>query len=59
MNQIEKIIKDKTLTYEQKVIALARHAENSVQVLHISEETTGILDSIERLTLEGVYNGST
>ena len=45
MNQIEKIIKDKTLTYEQKVIALARHAENSVQVLHISKETQKLRDS--------------
>lgn len=32
------IIKSKFLTYEQKVIALAREAENSLNVLNISEE---------------------
>lgn len=33
------IIKDKTLTYEQKVLALARAAENSLDVLQIDSET--------------------
>ncbi|MGL4798209.1 MAG: glycyl radical enzyme domain-containing protein, partial [Cellulosilyticaceae bacterium] len=36
---VENIIKDKTLTFEQKVVALARHAENSIQVLAIDERT--------------------
>ncbi len=31
------IIKDKTLTYEQKVLSLAREAEDSLEVLSISE----------------------
>ena len=31
------IIKDKVLTYEQKVLSLAREAENSLKVLNISE----------------------
>lgn len=44
MNDIEKIIKDCTMTYEQKVIALARYAENSVKVLNISEETQKLRD---------------
>ena len=39
MNGVEKIIKDVTLTYEQKVLSLARYAENSVRVLNISEDT--------------------
>ncbi|MGL5675972.1 MAG: YjjI family glycine radical enzyme [Cellulosilyticaceae bacterium] len=36
---VENIIQDKTLTFEQKVVALARHAENSIQVLTIDERT--------------------
>ncbi|WP_294172118.1 YjjI family glycine radical enzyme [uncultured Clostridium sp.] len=47
MNGIEKIIKDVTLTYEQKVLSLARYAENSVRVLNISEDT-------EKLREEGI-----
>ena len=47
MNGVEKIIKDVTLTYEQKVLSLARYAENSVKVLNISEAT-------EKLREEGI-----
>lgn len=35
-NEIEKMIKNKTLTFEQKVISLARLAENSIEVLTTS-----------------------
>lgn len=38
------IIKDTTLTFEQKVISLARHAENSLNVLNISKETQDLRD---------------
>ena len=38
MNNILNIIKDKTLTYEQKVLGLARAAENSINVMNISKE---------------------
>lgn len=44
MNDIEKIIKDVTLTYEQKVLSLARYAENSVKVLNIPEKTQKLRD---------------
>lgn len=47
MNNVEKIIKDTTLTFEQKVVALAREAENSVNVLKISGEA-------QKLREEGV-----
>ncbi|SHE49226.1 YjjI family glycine radical enzyme [Clostridium fallax] len=47
MNTVEKIIKDGSLTYEQKVIALAREAENSLKVLKIS-------DKCEKLRQSGV-----
>ena len=30
MNGVEQIVKDKTLTFEQKVVSLARFAENYV-----------------------------
>lgn len=39
MNNILNIIKDKTLTYEQKVLSLARTAEESLNVLNISQES--------------------
>lgn len=39
MSDVINIIKDKTLTFEQRVIALAKEAENSVDVLNISEKT--------------------
>jgi len=38
MNPIFDVITSKTLTYEQKVISLAREAENSLNVLEISNE---------------------
>lgn len=38
MSNILSIIKDRTLTYEQKLISLARAAENTLQVLPVSEE---------------------
>lgn len=44
MNSIEAIIKDATLTFEQKVITLARYAENSVEVLNIPDETQKLRD---------------
>lgn len=39
MNKVLSIIKDKTLTYQQKLISLAGEAENSINVLNISEES--------------------
>ena len=45
MTGVEQIVKDTTLTFEQKVVALARYAENSVQVLNISEETQALRDA--------------
>ncbi|GAA0745397.1 YjjI family glycine radical enzyme [Clostridium oceanicum] len=47
MNNTLKIIKDKTLTYEQKVLSLAREAEASLNVLNIDSET-------ETLRKEGI-----
>lgn len=44
MSSIEAIIKDATLTFEQKVITLARYAENSVAVLNIPDETQKLRD---------------
>lgn len=41
---VEQIIKDMTLTFEQKVIGLARAAENSIQVLNIDERTQELRD---------------
>ncbi|SHJ64327.1 YjjI family glycine radical enzyme [Tepidibacter formicigenes] len=38
MGNILDIIKDTSLTYEQKVLSLAREAENSLNVLNISKE---------------------
>lgn len=38
------IIKDKTLTYEQKVLTLARDAEASLNVLNISKEVQALRD---------------
>ena len=38
MNNVLNIIKDKTITYEQKVLNLAREAENSLNILNIGEE---------------------
>ena len=38
MNNILNLIKDRALTYEQKVLSLAREAENSIDVMNISKE---------------------
>lgn len=45
MNQVESIIKNKSLTFEQKVVALARHSENSINPLNIPEETQKLRDA--------------
>ncbi|MCT8978057.1 YjjI family glycine radical enzyme [Clostridium sp. CX1] len=47
MNNILNIIKDTVLTYEQKVLSLAREAEASLQVLNISED-------VQKLREEGI-----
>lgn len=47
MNDVLKTIKDPTLTYEQRLVSLAKLAENSLQVLNISPEA-------EALRKEGV-----
>lgn len=47
MDDIKNIIKDTSLTYQQKVLTLAKAAENSIKVLNIDEET-------ERYRQEGV-----
>jgi YjjI family glycine radical enzyme len=39
MNNVLNIIKDRVLTYEQKVLSLAREAEASLKVLNISNDT--------------------
>lgn len=44
MNKVLEIIKDPVLTYEQKVLTLARAAEDSIDVLNISEETQALRD---------------
>lgn len=47
MNNTLSIVKDKSLTYHQKVVTLAREAENSLNILNISEEA-------EKLINEGI-----
>ena len=44
MDNILKIIKNGTLTYEQKVLTLARAAEDSIDVLNISKDTQKLRD---------------
>jgi YjjI family glycine radical enzyme len=44
MNALQNIIKDSSLTYEQRVLALARYAENQLDVLNISKETQELRD---------------
>lgn len=44
MNKILDIVTSKELTYEQKVVALAHAAENSVEVLSIPKETRRYMD---------------
>lgn len=48
MNDILKIIKDNTQTYEQKIVSLARAAENSLDVLELSE-------TIQKYRQEGIF----
>ena len=45
MDDILKIIKDTSLTYEQKVFTLAKAAENSIKPLNIDEETQKYRDN--------------
>ncbi len=44
MNELLNIIEDSSLTYEQRVLALARFAENQLEVLNISNETQLLRD---------------
>ncbi|SDY91713.1 glycine radical enzyme, YjjI family [Proteiniborus ethanoligenes] len=44
MSNILDIIKDKTLTFEQRVVSLAKAAENSIDVLDISPEAQKLRD---------------
>lgn len=44
MNNILNIIKSKGLTFEQKVVSLAREAENSISILNISDTTKDFLN---------------
>lgn len=44
MNNILNIVKDPILTYEQKVLSLARAAENSIDVLNVNEETKELME---------------
>lgn len=45
MNKILDIVTSKNLTYEQKVVALAHAAENSLEVLSITEATRHYMDT--------------
>jgi len=44
MSETLNIIKDRILTFEQKVIGLAREAENSIDVLNLDKETEAYRD---------------
>lgn len=44
MNELLEIIKDSSLTYDQRVLELARYAENQLNVLEINEETKSLID---------------
>lgn len=44
MNNTYRVIQDQGLTYQQKVLQLAREAENSIEVLHISKEAKGYME---------------
>lgn len=44
MSNILDIVKDRTLTYEQKVVSLAHAAEETLHVLSISKETQALRD---------------
>lgn len=56
MSDVLSIIKDKTLTYEQRVLTLAQAAENSINVLNISEEVRKLMDEG---VICGLYEGNT
>lgn len=43
MDNVLQTIKDKSLTYEQKVLSLARIAENSINILNISNEAKELI----------------
>ncbi len=44
MSDVLNIIKNKTLTYEQRVMALAQSAENNINVLNISAEVNKLME---------------
>ncbi|AVP65587.1 YjjI family glycine radical enzyme [Clostridium botulinum] len=44
LNNTLNIIKNKTLTYEQKVLSLAREAENSLDILNLSSDVQKLRD---------------
>ncbi len=44
MSKLIEIIKNKSLTYEQRVLALAQYAENQLNVLNIDDETQLLRD---------------
>lgn len=44
MSDILDIIKDETLTYEQRVINLAKAAENTIEVLNVDEKTKELME---------------
>ena len=45
MNKVLDIVTSKGLTYEQKVVALAHAAENSLEVLEIPEKTRHYMET--------------
>lgn len=44
MNNILNIIKDESLSYQQKMINLAKEAENSINPLHINNDTKDLIE---------------
>ena len=48
MNKVLDIVTSKGLTYEQKVVALAHAAENSLEVLEIPEKTRHYMETGRR-----------
>ena len=46
MNKVLDIVTSKGLTYEQKVVALAHAAENSLEVLEIPEKTRHYMETL-------------
>ena len=45
MNKVLDIVTSKGLTYEQKVVALAHAAENSLEVMEIPEKTRHYMET--------------